>query len=193
MAHITSIGAGLFSGLAVANPSSAPTFANLDTQSEFDALFATENSTPGVNTFVRFSEVREYPPIGTPPNIVNVPTYGQKTSKQIQGQSDAPSMEITVNFVPSEWATGTQLGGMVGDGLQHVFRFCLLNTEPTGTGATKYASISAGLGTVPNSCWYWIGKIEALQVNPQLTDANTATVTISVQSAFYGAYTVAAA
>ena len=111
---------------------------------------------------------------------------------EIQGQADAPSMEITLNFVASDWADESTniLGSMVGDGIQHVFRFTLMNAAPTGSGATKFASTSGGVGTVQNSQYYWIGKLEALLVNPQLTDANTATITITVQSDFYGAYTV---
>lgn len=197
MAHINSIGAGMFSDLAVAVPSTPPAFATLDTQAEFDALFATEiesvGGTKAAGTFVRMKNVREFPSMGTPPNIVNVPTYGQKTSQQIQGQSDAPNLEITVNYVPSEWADNTILGDMVGDSNQYVMRFTLLNTEPTGTGATKFASVAGGLGTVQNSEYFWIGKVEALVVNPQLTDSNTATITLSIQSSFYGAYTVASA
>jgi hypothetical protein len=129
--------------------------------------------------------------MGTPPNVVNVPVYGAKTSQQIQGQADSPSMEITLNYVASEWAkeAANILGSMVGDSKQRVFRFTLLNAEPTGSGVTKYASTAAGLGSVENSQYYWVGKVEALQVTPQLTDANTATVTITVQSAVYGAYT----
>jgi hypothetical protein len=65
-----------------------------------------------------------------------------------------------------------------------------MNSEPTGTGDTKYASTAAGIGTVENSQYYWVGKIEALQVSPQLTDSNTATVTLTLQSEFFGAYTV---
>ena len=194
MAHISSIGAGMFSDLAIAAASADPSFASLDTQAEFEALFATEiNSSGGTkatNTFVRVSNVREFPSMGTPPNIVNVPVYGQKSSQQIQGQSDAPNLEITVNYIPADWAAGTILGDMVGNGKLAVFRFALLNSEPTGSGATKYASTVAGLGTVPNSVYYWVGKVEALLVNPQLTDANTATVTMSIQSKFYGAYTI---
>jgi len=193
MAHISSIGAGMFSDLSIAAASADPTFSTLDTQSEFDALFATEINSAGgtkaTNTFVRVSNVREFPSMGTPPNIVNVPVYGQKSSQQIQGQSDAPNLEITVNYIPADWAASTILGDMIGDGKLHVFRFALLNSEPTGNGATKYASTVAGLGTVQNSCYYWIGKAEALLVNPQLTDANTATITMSIQSKFYGAYT----
>lgn len=199
MAHITSIGAGMYSDLAVATPASDLTssaLAALDSAAEFQALFATEiesiGGTKAANTFVRIKNVREFPAMGTPPNVVNVPVYGSATSQQIQGQADAPSMEITLNYVPSDWAkeASNVLGSMVGDGKQYVFRFALMNSESTGTGATKYASTSAGLGTVQNSQYYWIGKLEALQVTPQLTDANTATVTITIQSDFFGAYTV---
>ena len=197
--HINSIGAAMFSDLAVSVPTTpltAAQIAALDTAAEFQALFATEidniGGTPAANTFVRIKNVREFPAVGTPANVVNVPTYGSATSRQIQGQSDAPSMEITLNFVGADWAkdVGVLLGNMVGDGRQYVFRFSLLNSQPTGTGATSHSSTSAGLGTVQNSQYYWIGKIEALQVTPQLTDATTATVTITIQSNFYGAYTI---
>ena len=189
MAHITSIGAGMFSDLSIANPVAAVT-ATVDTEAEFVALFATESDTPAAGAFVRVKNVREFPSMGTPPNVVNVPVYGQKSSQQIQGQSDAPSLEITVNYIPADWAAGTVLGSMVGSGKLMAFRFSLLNAEPTGTTATKYASLAAGLGTVQNAEFYWLGKIEAMQVNPQLTDANTATITFTIQSPFYGAYTV---
>ena len=199
MSHINSVGASLFSDLAVATPLadfSAAALAALDTASEFAALFATEIDTIGgtkaTNTFTRIKNVREFPAMGAQPNIVNVPVFGAKSSQQILGQSDLPSMEITLNYIPSDWAKEASniLGSMVGDGKQYVFRFTLLNSEPTGSGATKYASIPAGIGTVPNSEYYWVGKLEALQVTPQLTDATTATITLTSQSAIYGAYTV---
>lgn len=195
MAHISSIGASVFSDLSVAVPSAVPAFATLDSSAEFQALFVNEiesiGGTKAAGTFVRIKNVREFPSMGTPPNVVNVPTYGQKSSQQIQGQSDAPSMEITLNFIASEWAKEATniLGMMVGNGEQYVFRFSLLNTEPTGTGPTKFASSAAGLGTVANTQFFWIGKLEALQVSPQLTDATTATITLTIQSPFYGAYT----
>jgi len=198
MAHIQSIGAGMFSDLSVAVPTTAPIFATLDTESEFNALFASEVQSAGgvlgANTYVRVKNVREFPAMGTPPNIVNVPTYGQKTSQQIQGQSDAPNLEITLNYVPAEWASGSVLGNMVGDGKQYVMRFALLNAQPPGyasTGANNLGGSSAsGAGAVENTVYYWVGKLEALVVNPQLSDANTATITLSLQSKFYGGYTV---
>jgi hypothetical protein len=200
MNHISSIGAGMFSDLSVHVPMVDLTAAELfllDTAAEFQALFTTEiPSVAGVKatgTFVRLRNVREFPSMGTPPNVVNVPVYGQKTSQQIQGQADAPSMEITLNFVPSDWAkeVGNILGNMVGDGKRYVWRFSLLNSEPTGTGPTKYASTAAGLGTVENSQYYWNGKLDALQVTPNLTDSNQSTITLTLQSPFFGAYTSA--
>jgi len=181
MAHINSIGAGIYSDLSV----STDTVPAVHNKTNFDALFASIDF--GV-TAHRITNVREFPSMGTPPNIVNVPVYGQATSQQIQGQSDAPSIELQLNYVPADWADGTNLGGLVGDGNQYVFRFALLNARPEG--AEGYASSATGIGDVANSYYYWVGKIEALQVNPQLTDSNTATVTISIQSDFYGAYTV---
>jgi hypothetical protein len=184
MSHITSIGAGLFSDLSVATATVTPTISAYTLQAEFDALFDTAAE------LTRIKNVRTFPSMGTPPNIVKVPVYGQKQSQQIQGQSDAPSLDLTVNFVASDWASGSTLGTLVGDGLQHVFRFTLLNSEPVSVlGANAYASSALGIGVVPNSYYYWIGKIEALLVNPQLTDANTATISMSIQSKFFGAYT----
>lgn len=191
MAHISSIGAGLFSDLSVGTDSATlATAIASKTEANFNACFAN-------GLYSRITNVREFPSMGTPPNIVNVPVYGSSTSQQIQGQSDAPTMEITLNYVPSLWADGTTLGDMVGDGTQRVFRFALLNTQPPGydynaaSGATSIAGdVSDGTAT-QNSYYYWVGKIEALLVNPQLTDSNTATLTMSIQSNFYGAYTLA--
>jgi hypothetical protein len=196
MAHINSIGAAMFSDLSIAMPSSNPTFSTLDTAAEFQALFATQiesvGGTKAANTFVRVKSVRSFPAMGTPANIVKVPTYGSKTSSTIQGQADAPQLEIDLNLIPSEWAdeAGNLLGSAMGDGNQYVFRFTLLNSEPTGTGVTQYASTSAGIGTVQNSQYYWIGKLEALMTTPSLTDATLGKITLSIQSPFYGAYTV---
>lgn len=197
MAHISSIGAGIFSDLSIAMPASPPVLNTLDTAAEFQALFATEipsqGGTKAANTFVRVSNVRSFPAMGTPANIVKVPTYGQKTSSSIQGQADAPQLEVDMNFVAADWAkdAGTVLlGNAIGDGVQYVCRFTLLNSDSTGTGVTKYASTAAGLGTVANSQYYWVGKLEALLVTPSLTDATTAKLSMSIQSSFFGAYTI---
>ncbi len=174
MAHINSIGAGIYSALAVSSTPLASSAAG-DTAAELKALFVDDTA------FEEIKNVREFPQIGTPANIVNVPVYGQKTSSQIQGQADAPSLELTINYVPEDWATGTTLGDMVGDGNQYAFQFSLLNAKP----ASLEAAI-AGLGTVKNSNFYFVGKVEALLISPQLTDANQATLTLSIQGDFFG-------
>ena len=196
MAHLSSIGAGVFSDLSICVDSAqidtalaSPTEANLK------LCFATklDNGTaPTVSPgeFIRITNVREFPAMGTPPNVVNVPGYGSKTSQQIQGQADAPSMELTLNYIGTDWQkTANYLGMMVGDGIKRAFRFTLMNSEPNGHSSTNGAT---GLGSVENSQYFWFGKIEALQVSPQLTDANTCTITITIQSPLYGAYTTAA-
>jgi len=201
MAHINSIGASLFSDLSIHTPTTPFLTSNeislMDEAVDFMAYFLVE-SAPGAKasgTFTRVKNVREFPSMGTPPNIVNVPGYGSKTSQQVQGQADAPSLEITVNYIADEWKSGSVLGDLVGDGITRLFRFSLLNAEPLGGGNinVKYASLAAasfGLGTVQNSQYFWFGKVEALQVNPQLTDATTATITFTIQSDFNGAYTI---
>jgi hypothetical protein len=195
MTHITTIGAGMFTDISIAVPSTAITLANFLAANEASkkGYFATEiqssGGTKAANTFVRVKNVREFPPVGTPANVVSVPVYGQKTSQQIQGQSDAPSLELQLNYVPSDWAASTVLGAMVGDGIGYVFRFTLMNANPAGY-ASDAVGGAAALGMVENSMYFWYGKVEALLVTPQLTDANTATLTLSLQSDFYGAFTV---
>ena len=194
MAHISSIGAGMFSDLSVAVPTTPPAFSTLEDATDFHPLFATEvapTGSEGAGAFCRISNIREFPSFGTPPNIVNVPVYGQPTSQQIQGQADAPSLEITINYIPALWADGTLLAGLLKSKEQVVIRFALLNSAPTGTGVTKYASLPAGLGQIANTEFYLIGKLEAMTINPQLTDANQATLTLSMQSELFGAYTLA--
>jgi hypothetical protein len=197
MSHINSIGAGMFSDMSVAfdaagaAPPPSLTLPPAALETAFNALFATEIASVGgvgaVGTFVRIHNVRTFPAIGTPPNIVNVPTYGQSTSLQIQGQADAPSMEITLNYVATDWATTAKLGGLIGTGKQGTFRFALLNTPPP-----LWGSNATGLGQVENTIWYFVGKIDSLLVTPNLTDANQATIAITMNSKVYGAYTVAA-
>ena len=131
MTHINNIGAGLYSDLSVSTPASPEDIpallASATLEQDLKDLFVAEKqstqATPATGDYVRITNVREFPSMGTPPNIVNVPVYGQATSQQIQGQSDAPSIELTLNYIASDWGTGTRLGDAVGNGTQYVFRF----------------------------------------------------------------------
>jgi len=211
MAHISSIAAAMFTDLSVAYGTCVggvetvkATPATFD-KAGFDALFLTATSN---NKYFRIRNVREFPAIGATPNIVNVPVYGSKVSQSVGGQSDAPNLEVTINYVPSEWAKGTtastwttgapaiigsELANMIGDGVSRPWRMTLLATAPVvtvGASLGQYDSIATGIGTVPNSMFYFMGKLESLLVTPSLTDATTATMGFSLQSDFYGAFTV---
>lgn len=176
MAHISSLQAGVYSYLDIYT--GATDTAAFDELNEWATVF-NAGSTTGV---VRMPSVREFPSVGTPANIVNVPVYGQKTSSQVQGQSDAPSLEVTVNYVAEDMQP---IHALIGTEL--VFRFMMAESAVTpDQGAASTLSTA-------NTEFYFKGKIEAILVNPQLTDATTATVTLSAQSDFFGPATVAAA
>jgi hypothetical protein len=204
MAHISSIGAAMFTDLSVVTGTvvagkaeASPTQPAARDAAGFQALFTTATS---ISKYAKIGNVREFPAIGAPANIVSVPVYGQKQGQSIGGQADAPSLEITINFVASEWAKSTSgttpasaLANMVGDGISRVWRFTLMNADSTATVTAslgQYDSVAGGLGTTQNSQYYFFGKLESLLVTPSLTDATTATLAISVQSDFYGAYTI---
>ena len=193
MAHLSSIGAGMFTDLSIASPAVDLTPAQVNamtTEALFVAAFAAEiqpTGTEAAGTFIRVQNIREFPAMGIPANIVNVPRFGARTSSQVQGQADAPTTEITLNYVASDWAkgAGNQLGNMVNDGIVRAFRVTILNNQPTA-----YGSKAAELGTVPNTEFYFLGKVEAIVYNPQLTDANQATLTVSMLTELYGGFTV---
>jgi len=178
MAHISTLGAGIYTYLDMFK-GTIP--AGTDTAAECAALFV--GTVPGTADadHVRMPSVREFPSVGTPANIVNVPVYGQATSSQVQGQSDAPTLEITVNYIADDMQP---IHALIGQ--QMVFRFMMAGSPVSvddGAGSTVAAE---------NTEFYFIGKIEAILVNPALTDATTATVTLSAQTDFFGPATVAA-
>jgi len=182
MAHISDLRAGIFTYLDMYTAASG--LAAADTDAEMKALFV--GSTPGtatsadgqvtgVDTHLTFPSVREFPSIGTPANIVNVPVYGQKTSSQVQGQADAPSLEVTVNYNATEMA---DLHALIGT--QIAFRFMMAAAACTLDERVNTAFTTA------NTSFFFKGKIEAILVNASLTDATTATITLSTQSDFIG-------
>ena len=147
MAHISTLGAGIFTYLDIFT-GTIP--AGTDTAAECAALFV--GTTPGTADadHVRMPSVREFPSIGTPANIVNVPVYGQKTSSQVQGQSDAPTLDVTVNYIAADME---DLHDLIGQ--QTIFRFMMTEsacTQDEGAGSTLNKA---------NTEFYFKGKIEA--------------------------------
>jgi hypothetical protein len=190
MTFPSSISAAQYSALAVSRDPvpAATTEANLKTN------FAT------LADFAEIKNIRDMPSFGTPANIVKVPVYGQAQTQSIGAQSDAPDLELTVNYIPSEWAkngasfttTGT-LGDAIGDGIAKVFQFALLPAKPPALTTALTAGVAGTLASpVPNALIYFVGKVESLLVNPARDDASTATVALSIQSDFFGPFTVTA-
>jgi hypothetical protein len=190
MTFPSSISAAQYSALAVSRDA-VPGTVN---EANLKANFAT------VADFVEIKNIRDMPSFGTPANIVKVPVYGQAQTQSIGAQSDAPDLELTINYIPSEWAkasasfatTGT-LGDAVGDGIAKVFQFALLPAKAPALTTALTAGVGGTLASpVPNALIYFVGKIESILVNPSRDDASTATVALSIQSDFYGPYTVTA-
>jgi len=178
MAHIDSLSAGIFSYLDVFTDSATVTPAS-ENAAGYAALFNTTTTDVDAADLKRMPSVREFPSIGTPANIVNVPVYGQNTSSQVQGQSDAPTLEVTVNYVPSDM---DDFHNLIGTSVYFRFMMC--------SAAVTLADSIDGTITPKNTAFYFKGKIEAILVNPALTDATTATVTLSAQSDFFGPATI---
>ena len=190
MAFPTSISAAQFSALAVSREA-VPTTLN---ETNLKATFATAAD------FEEIANIRDMPSFGTPANIVKVPVYGQAQTQSIGAQSDAPDLELTVNYIPTDWAkvnasfatTGT-LGDAVADGVAKVFQFALLPTAAPNLTTALTAGVGGTLASpIPNALIYFVGKIESVLINPARDDASTATVALSIQSDFYGPYTVTA-
>lgn len=181
MAHLSSISAGIFTSLAY-NPTPVASVAAGDTAAELIALFS---SAP-----TEVKNIRDFPELGTPANIVNVPVYGQKTSSQVQGQADAPTMEFTLNYVPADL---TALTALVGNGQLFAFQIALCSQKPANLQQVATTGIATAVNTVAtqNSVFNFLGKFESFLVTPSLSDATTAKLTISMQSEMFGPATYA--
>ena len=182
MAHISDLRTGIFTYLdihtiaPVAATVTSSNYANLFVGSTPGTADATDGDTTGVAEHFRMPSVREFPSVGTPANIVNVPVYGQKTSSQVQGQADAPSLEVTINYNATD---AGDLHSLIGKPV--TFRFMM-----TDSACTQDEAAASALSGKANTEFYFNGKVEAILVNPSLTDATTATVTLSTQSDFIG-------
>lgn len=190
MAFPTSISAAQFSALAVSRDAVPATL----NETNLKGNFATAAD------FEEIANIRDMPAFGTPANIVKVPVYGQAQTQSIGAQSDAPDLELTINFVPDDWAkngnsfaTSGTLGDAVADGIAKVFQFALLPAKPPALTTALTAGVGGTLAApVPNALIYFVGKMESLLITPARDDASTATVALSIQSDFYGPYTVTA-
>ena len=163
MALINNIGAGIFTTLKYVEDSNTATLPTNDTTHQSaittGGLFVGSASVP---------KIRDFPSFGTPANIVNVPQYGQRVSSQISGQSDAPTLEFSLNYVPHDHNT---IAGLINDGKTYIFQLDVKNTASGN-----------------NAAFYVKGSFASLEVTPSLTDSNQATLTLTTISDYTGPF-----
>ena len=116
------------------------------------------------------ANVRDFPAFGTPANIVNVPVYGQAVSSQISGQADAPTLELTLNYVPAD---AVALEALVNDGNIYLFQIDLRNSEMADSN---------------NATFYVKGSFASLLITPNLTDSTQATLSLTTVSDYTGPF-----
>jgi|TARA_R110000822_G_scaffold30221_8_gene88259 hypothetical protein len=162
MALISNIGAGIFTRLKYKADSSY----TLPTSDSTHQTFI--GSGGDFASAVEVTKIREFPSFGKPANIVNVPNFGQSVSGQIQGQADAPTLEFTLNYVPSVHGT---IQALVQDGLTYVFQLDVKNSS-----------------TGDNAAFYVKGSVASFEVDPNLTDSNQATLTLSTSTDYTGPF-----
>jgi len=141
MPNITAIGAGIYTSLSfvemsvVTGTPGAGEVSKDDGAETWAANFETRTTpTPGTGwvqwaaaTSARsFGRIREFPNLGIPANIVNVPQYGQASTSQIVGQSDPPNLDFTFNYVAAEHYF---IDDLRASGEQRLFRVRLANGE----------------------------------------------------------------
>jgi len=161
MANISSLTAVKFTSLAYVDTD------RTDVAADLLVAFASPNEV---------SDVREFPSMGTPANIVNVPVYGQATSSQIGGQADAPTLEFTVNYVPTAHA---KLDVLRKESTEVMWRVRLTDVDglavaADGSSAGQYNDI------------YFAGTVQSLEITPSLSDAMQATFSVSINGDFIG-------
>jgi len=164
MALINNIGAGIFTTLKYIEDTTTPI--DLPTT---DATHQAEVGTGGdLENLVAITKIRDFPSFGNPANIVNVPQYGQSVSSQISGQSDAPTLEFSLNYVPHDHNT---IAGLVEDGKTYIFQLDVKNSS-TGN----------------NAAFYVKGSFASFEVTPSLTDSNQATLTLATSTDYTGPF-----
>jgi hypothetical protein len=189
MAHITSIGAAKFTTLDYV-PNTAQN-AN-STIADIADLFVSNLTAASADSVtaetvesavVHVGNIREFPSLGTPANVVNVPVYGQATSSQVAGQSDAPTLEFTLNYIPADHAAIDTLR-------KNATRLCFrvrisdanITTDSNGvvtaTGADKFAD------------FYFFGTVASFEISPSLSDSLQATMALTIEGDFSGPYSL---
>ena len=185
MAHISNISAAKFTTLDYVADSTLNALSGVTDIADLfvtnvDLAAADSSTVELVDSAVEHvGNIREFPSLGTPANIVNVPVYGQAVSSQVAGQSDAPTLEFTLNYVPADHA---KLEVLRKAATRLCFRVRIADANITtngdgvitATGADKFAD------------FYFFGTIASFEVSPSLSDSLQATMALTIEGDFVG-------
>ena len=139
-----------------------------------------EELEPGVK---HVGNVREFPSVGTPANVVNVPVYGQSTSSQVAGQSDAPSLEFSLNYVASEHA---ELDALRKAGTRLLFRVRMTDSSNLAPASAPNLGVPTAYVDDEFSDFYFFGTIASFEITTNLTDSIQASISLTVEGDFVG-------
>ena len=188
MAHITSIGAAKFTTLDY-----VPNTANNanSTAADLHALFVSNSSTAiagGADetveaAVVHVGNIREFPSLGTPANVVNVPVYGQATSSQVAGQSDAPTLEFTLNYVPADHAA---IDTLRKANTRLCFRVRISDADIT----TDADGVMLADDSDKFADFYFFGTVASFEISPSLSDSLQATMALTIEGDFSGPFSL---
>lgn len=198
MALISSIGAGVYSSFGFLDATSGlqaskgrgarvtATLTTADAVGKFTPISAipaggityadgSTNAASGGAIYTAVGNIRDFPEIGTPANIVNVPVFGQAVAQQIPAQPNAPVLEFTLNYVPNDAG-----------------QLALKAVRDAGTLVTFFMQIKNGATSTDDATFFWNGVVASYLISPSLDDSNQATVAVTLASPFVGPFNVAA-
>lgn len=219
MPNITNIGAGIYTSLAystlpmaVAAGTAGVSIGMADSPhlwvQEFEDRGLTSGSTyvewNAVGTARAFGRVREFPNLGIPANVVKVPQYGQPTTSQITGQSDAPNMDFTFNYVPKDHAF---IDDLRSNGTKSLYRVRLSNAEQfiangggdnasggtdpantTGIVLPRETKVTTTSEYREFSDFFFFGTVASFEIIPSLTDSNQLKVSLTIDGQLTGPF-----
>jgi hypothetical protein len=220
MPNITTIGAGIYTSLSFVDLPVVTGVGSVGVSigrsasttvwvAEFESRTAWTNEADGAllkwnaDAAARsFGRIREFPNLGIPANVVNVPQYGQASSSQVVGQSDPPNLDFTFNYVPVEHAF---INTLRSAGSLRLFRVRMSNAElitavdggTNASGGTDPASVQgvilpyetvSGTTTVYRefSDFFFFGSVASFEIIPNLTDSNQLNVTLTIDGQLVG-------
>jgi len=188
MTQISEINDSLYTTLCVSRDAVPGTLS----QANYKAMFATAGQ------FLTFPNVRDFPSFGNSSNLINVPEYNITTSRKLVVQGDLTEIDIKVNYIPNSWltngntyATTGLLADAIGDNISKGFMLAITNKLPANYTTATTGPTVGGTLTAPilNSLFFFVGRIETLEIEPARDEALQATIRLSVQADVSPAYT----